>query len=325
VPFAQPETSEQGLEDLFRRKPDKPSSPEPHANTSASPAPASAAQEDCKMPSLPTKTKIDSLETAQAAAEAYQASWQRAIPEAREAMQARGQEILKDVEALKQSAKQSYRHQVLDFETQDVDPLVWKRVLQEQEAARASLNATRDLRTQLLNTCQVREKELKKGGLRTPPSNDQKAELYSSDEDEQQLSSEAMRDRQESIKEAIDVTKEVVEAILESGPTLGAGAAVKVAGKLPKVLKATKVGSKAVQGVARTGKVGKVLQSGGHTLTNRTLKGLGLNQQQANKAIEVMKKEYRIPSNFHGQIMSNGDYIDPHAKKCLGNLFDFID
>jgi hypothetical protein len=252
VPFAQPETSEQGLEDLFRKKPYKPSSPEPHANTSASPAPASAAQEDHKMPSLPTKTKIDSLETAQAAVEAYQASWQRAIPEAREAMQEHGQKILQDVEALKKAAKQSYRHQVLVFETQDVDPLVWERVLQEQEAARASLNATRDLRTQLLDTYQG--DELKKGGIRTPPSNDQEAELYSSDEDEQQLSSEAMRDRQESLKDAIDVTKEVVEAILESGPTLGAGAAVKVAGKLPKVLKATKVGGVAVQRVAKVGK-----------------------------------------------------------------------
>jgi hypothetical protein len=37
---------------------------------------------------------------------------------------------------------------------------------------------------------------------------------------------------------------------MESGPTLGAGAAVKVAGKIPKVLKATKVGGVAVQGVA---------------------------------------------------------------------------
>jgi hypothetical protein len=52
-----------------------------------------------------------------------------------------------------------------------------------------------------------------------------------------------MRDRQESIKEAIDVTKEVVDAIMESGPVLGVGAAVKVAGKIPKVLKATKVGA----------------------------------------------------------------------------------
>ena len=41
--------------------------------------------------------------------------------------------------------------------------------------------------------------------------------------------------------------KEVVEAILESGPTLGASAAVKVAGKLPKVVKAVKANKAAGQ------------------------------------------------------------------------------
>ena len=92
---------------------------------------------------------------------------------------------------------------------------------------------------------------------------------------------------------------------MESAPTPGAGAAAKVAGKIPKIVKATKATGKAgkAAGVAQAGgkvveRGGTVLQSGGHTLTNRTLKGLGLNQQQANKAMESMKKSIGFLVNF---------------------------
>ncbi len=292
------------------------------------PATGDQVEEDSKMPSLPRVTTFDTPAEAQEAVETFLERWNLETPAGRAALQEQGQEILKGVEALKKEYKQSYRHQVLGFETKDVDPLVWERVLQEQEATKVQLNAVRGLRAQLLDTCQVRGAELEEAGLRTTFDEDKQEEvLYSSDEEEQQMSSEAMRDRQASIKKGIDVTNEVVEAILESGPTLGAGAAVKVAGKLPKVVKAakaTKAAGQAAQRVTRAGKGTKVLQSGGHTLKKRTLKALGLNGEKAKIAIEAMKDDRLIPPNFHGQIMKNGDFIHPHTKEVLGNIYDYV-
>jgi hypothetical protein len=82
-------------------------------------------------------------------------------------------------------------------------------------------------------------------------------------------------------------------------------------------------GSK-VEGVEKARKGATVLQSGGHTLSNRTLKGLGLSSEQAKDAIESLKADTKLPSNFHGQIMSNGDLIHPHTKEIIGNLFNYI-
>ncbi|MHA7877921.1 MAG: hypothetical protein ACX93T_03315 [Bacteroidota bacterium] len=63
---------------------------------------------------------------------------------------------------------------------------------------------------------------------------------YSSDEDAQMLSSEEMIRRRE-------LCGEVVKEIMDLGPTLGAGAAAKLAGKAPKIVKAAKgVGESAV-------------------------------------------------------------------------------
>jgi len=76
--------------------------------------------------------------------------------------------------------------------------------------------------------------------------------------------------------------------------------------------------------VEKAGKGATVLQSGGHTLQNRTLKALGLNGKQARNAIEAMKKAERIPNNFHGSVMSNGDYTHPHTKEVLGNLLHYV-
>jgi hypothetical protein len=68
----------------------------------------------------------------------------------------------------------------------------------------------------------------------------------------------------------------------------------------------------------------RALQTGGHTLTNRTLKGLGLTKGQANRAIHALKAAGNIPHNAHYKIMSNGDLINPHTGEMLGNMFDFI-
>ena len=135
-----------------------------------------------------------------------------------------------------------------------------------------------------------------------------------------------MRDRQESIKEAIDVTKKVVDEIMESGPTLGAGAAVKVAGKIPKVLKAAKATKAAGQAAkaAKGGKVAKVLQSGGQRLNPKTLKAFNLSKEQGRNAIHSLKEGKNLPNDFHGKIMSNGDYLHPSTGEWLGNIFDHV-
>ena len=67
-----------------------------------------------------------------------------------------------------------------------------------------------------------------------------------------------------------------------------------------------------------------VLQSGGHTLNNSTLKVLGLTKEQGKIAIEALKNDLRLPANFHCKIMGNGDLVHPHTREVLGNLFDYL-
>jgi len=151
-------------------------------------------EEDRKMPSLPRVTTFTTPAAAQEAVEAFLARWRLETPTGRVALQEQGKSLLKSVEVVKKSTKQSYRHQVLGFETQDVDPLVWNRVLQEQEATKVHLNAIRGLRSQLLEACQVHGQELQEVAIRTTFGEDVKEEvLYSSDEDEQQLSDQSRR------------------------------------------------------------------------------------------------------------------------------------
>jgi hypothetical protein len=54
----------------------------------------------------------------------------------------------------------------------------------------------------------------------------------------------------------------------------------------------------------------KVLQTGGHTLNNSTLKGLDLTKEQAKGALEKLKKANGIPNDSHNKIMNNGDIFD---------------
>ena len=67
------------------------------------------------------------------------------------------------------------------------------------------------------------------------------------------------------------------------------------------------------------GKGLKVLQTGGRTLSSRTLKGLNLSKDQGKRAIERMKKANGMRNDFHGKIYNNGDVYDD-----LGNLIDNI-
>jgi lysozyme len=195
VPFAQPETSEQGLEDLFRRKPYKPSSPAPHANTSASPAVAQApaaheqaAEEDRKMPATPVTTlhrnTSETTQGKQVPIEAYLAKWTAETPSERHALQAQGQDMLEQVEALKKDEKRVHRQNVMGVEMPDADPWVWSQSLQGQRKTEAQLEELRSMRSQLIENLQPTAAELSKSGMHVARDASHEAVLYSSDEEE---------------------------------------------------------------------------------------------------------------------------------------------
>ncbi|MEZ4868012.1 MAG: polymorphic toxin-type HINT domain-containing protein [Caldilineaceae bacterium] len=69
----------------------------------------------------------------------------------------------------------------------------------------------------------------------------------------------------------------------------------------------------------------RVLQTGGHTLSNRTIKELGLTKGEAKRAIEALKADLGERNDFHPKIWSNGDVTHPQTGEVLGNLFDYVD
>lgn len=60
----------------------------------------------------------------------------------------------------------------------------------------------------------------------------------------------------------------------------------------------------------------------GHTLNKTTLKALNLTKEQGKIAIEGLKKDLGLRSDFHGKILSNGDLVNPKTNLVVGNLFD---
>lgn len=151
---------------------------------------------DTQVSSFPCMTTFSTLEAAQQATLDYLMQWQLEAASTQEQtiFTERGRSILKGVETLKRATKRSYRQQVLGFETQDIDPLVWSRVLQTQKTTQSQLNALRGLRTQLLNTLQLNSQDMKVAGLRIAGDiTGGVAELYSSDEEEQQISDQSRR------------------------------------------------------------------------------------------------------------------------------------
>ncbi len=69
----------------------------------------------------------------------------------------------------------------------------------------------------------------------------------------------------------------------------------------------------------------KVLQSGGHVLTDFTRKRLGLSKDQAKRAMENGKLFVGQSSACHShKIMCNGDVLDKDTGGFLFNLFDFL-
>jgi len=75
--------------------------------------------------------------------------------------------------------------------------------------------------------------------------------------------------------------------------------------------------------------IGKVLQTGGNTIEKRTASALNealgetLQPREWGRALEALKQEQSLPNNFHGKILSNGDYLDK-AGNYLGSLLDYL-
>jgi RHS repeat-associated protein len=69
----------------------------------------------------------------------------------------------------------------------------------------------------------------------------------------------------------------------------------------------------------------RVLQSGGRTISSGTARELGMERSAVGRALEALKRGEGIPNDFHGNILSNGDYVDPDTGEVLGNLLDYSD
>ena len=68
-----------------------------------------------------------------------------------------------------------------------------------------------------------------------------------------------------------------------------------------------------------------VLQTGGHTLSDRVVKKLGLTKEEAKKAMEGLKRDGLQKANNHQhKILDNGDVLDSNTGQLIGNLFDYI-
>lgn len=66
------------------------------------------------------------------------------------------------------------------------------------------------------------------------------------------------------------------------------------------------------------------LQTGDNTISERTAKVLGFdNRRDTGRALELLKKDNNLRNDFHGQIMMNGDFRDPHTGHVYGNLRDY--
>lgn len=68
----------------------------------------------------------------------------------------------------------------------------------------------------------------------------------------------------------------------------------------------------------------KTLQTGGNTLTKKTLEALGLSKEEGKAAIEGLKGDLLKRNDYHQIIKSNGDYVDGNTGETLGNLFNFL-
>lgn len=134
------------------------------------------------------------ISVAQAAVLDYLGRWRSRDSSDQKHIREQGKGILSGVELLKKTTKRSYRKQVLGFETHDIEPMVWHRVLLKQQKTKEQLKTLRELRSRLLDALQLSEQELALAGLRTAMREEVgEVTLYSSDEEAQQLSDQSRK------------------------------------------------------------------------------------------------------------------------------------
>lgn len=75
----------------------------------------------------------------------------------------------------------------------------------------------------------------------------------------------------------------------------------------------------------------RVLQTGGKTLSGATAaalnkaNGLDLARREWGRALELLKGHALLRNDFHGQILSNGDYVHATTGEWFGNLLSYIE
>ena len=214
---------------------------------------------------------------------------------------------------LKKTLKQSYRRQDLGFEAQDVAPIVWERLLQGQQATQARLNDIRALRAQLLEACQIQGAALQEVGIRTVFDEDKQEEVvYTSDEDEPQLSSEEMQEGQELLKDvAIEAGTWIIapeakaaQLLLKAGKLLKLGKKIKKVGKVLIQVTDSQVSKKAKRLVGKEG--GRMVKKGSQV-------GKGAASYKFPDKKELAKRLNIHPDQVH----STKDRITKHFKEVL--------
>lgn len=74
---------------------------------------------------------------------------------------------------------------------------------------------------------------------------------------------------------------------------------------------------------------GKIVQSGGHTISRATARALNqttesnLTEREWGRGLEALKKELDLPNNHHGKITEYGHYLDDHGN-VLGNILEYL-
>jgi RHS repeat-associated protein len=91
---------------------------------------------------------------------------------------------------------------------------------------------------------------------------------------------------------------------------------------LPKGLGALGGGLKASRTLSLAGS--KIIQRGGNTISNATLKAWKLTQEQAYKAIHAFKREKGLGNKDHKNFHQNGDISDSRGN-ILGNIHRYVD
>lgn len=70
----------------------------------------------------------------------------------------------------------------------------------------------------------------------------------------------------------------------------------------------------------------KVLQTGGNKINPDTARRLNealgqkLSRREWGRALEALKQDRFLPNNFHGRILSTGEYVNPHTGESFGNF-----